>query len=225
LYYLAFEPFVRRLWPETLISWSRLLAGRFRDPRVGRDLLLGALYGVVATLLVQLNVLAPGRLGLPASLRSPSGFDWLPTLLGGRYMAGMALAMSVWAIRFAMAYLVLLLLMRVALRKPWLAGGAFVALVGLIWSFGYGHPYLSWLFMGLLTVTAVFVLTYLGLLAQTVGLFVSFLLEWHLTPELSAWHAGPGLFVMGAVTAVAGYGFRTSLGQQPPFGRGWLGEG
>ena len=39
--YLGLEPFVRRRWPDSLISWSRLLAGRFRDPLVGRDLLLG----------------------------------------------------------------------------------------------------------------------------------------------------------------------------------------
>jgi hypothetical protein len=33
---------VRRRWPATLVSWSRLLAGRFRDPLVGRDVLAGS---------------------------------------------------------------------------------------------------------------------------------------------------------------------------------------
>jgi len=33
LFYIALEPYVRRLWPKTLVSWHRLLAGRFR----GRD--------------------------------------------------------------------------------------------------------------------------------------------------------------------------------------------
>src|SRR5258708_5798570 len=46
LMYLALEPFVRRRDPHTLISWSRLLAGQFRDPLVGRDFLIGVLYGV-----------------------------------------------------------------------------------------------------------------------------------------------------------------------------------
>ena len=36
--YIAVEPYVRRYWPEILISWNRLLSGRFRDPLVGRDL-------------------------------------------------------------------------------------------------------------------------------------------------------------------------------------------
>ncbi len=39
--YLALDPFARRYWPDLLISWNRLLAGRVRDPLVGRDNLIG----------------------------------------------------------------------------------------------------------------------------------------------------------------------------------------
>jgi hypothetical protein len=39
--YVALEPYVRRLWPDALLGWSRLLTGHIRDPRVGRDLLTG----------------------------------------------------------------------------------------------------------------------------------------------------------------------------------------
>src|SRR5271166_2160843 len=39
--YIALEPYVRRRWPATLVSWSRLLAGDFWDPLVGRDVLVG----------------------------------------------------------------------------------------------------------------------------------------------------------------------------------------
>ncbi|HKR00095.1 MAG TPA: serine/threonine-protein kinase, partial [Pyrinomonadaceae bacterium] len=48
LMYLALEPFLRRRWPERVISWSRLLAGDWRDALVGRDVLLGAAFGVAA---------------------------------------------------------------------------------------------------------------------------------------------------------------------------------
>lgn len=48
LIYSALEPQFRRLWPEILISWSRLLAGEIRDPLVGRDVLIGSLLGLVA---------------------------------------------------------------------------------------------------------------------------------------------------------------------------------
>ncbi len=43
--YIALEPSVRRYWPRLLISWSRLMAGDFRDPMVGRDLLVGGCWG------------------------------------------------------------------------------------------------------------------------------------------------------------------------------------
>jgi serine/threonine-protein kinase len=43
--YLAVEPVIRRKWPQSLISWNRMLAGRLRDPLLGRDLLLGVLGG------------------------------------------------------------------------------------------------------------------------------------------------------------------------------------
>ncbi len=44
--YIALEPFVRRSWPEMLISWSRLMSGDFRNPMVGRDVLVGGLMGL-----------------------------------------------------------------------------------------------------------------------------------------------------------------------------------
>lgn len=41
LTYLMIEPYARANWPRSLVSWNRLLQGRWRDPMVGRDLLLG----------------------------------------------------------------------------------------------------------------------------------------------------------------------------------------
>ena len=46
LIYIALEPFVRRYWSELLISWNRLLNGDFRDPLIGRDILVGGLLGI-----------------------------------------------------------------------------------------------------------------------------------------------------------------------------------
>src|SRR6185436_8864477 len=49
--YLAIEPFVRRRWPQSLISWSRFLDGDIRDPLVSGHILLGAAFGVAVALL------------------------------------------------------------------------------------------------------------------------------------------------------------------------------
>ncbi len=43
--YLAIEPYLRRRWPTLLVAWSRLLAGRWSDPLVGRHVLLGVVAG------------------------------------------------------------------------------------------------------------------------------------------------------------------------------------
>ena len=49
--YLALEPYLRRLWPHSLIGWNRLLRGRFRDGIVGRDVLIGVAAAVAAVVL------------------------------------------------------------------------------------------------------------------------------------------------------------------------------
>jgi len=65
VFYLAAEPYVRKTWPHILITWSRLLAGRFRDPLVGRDLLLGAACGTAMTVLSHVFHLVPGWMAWP----------------------------------------------------------------------------------------------------------------------------------------------------------------
>src|SRR5207249_2880404 len=62
--YLALEPFLRRLWPEMIVSWVRLLDGRFRDPLVGRDVMVGLLAGTVFALVLRTLVIAPAWVGL-----------------------------------------------------------------------------------------------------------------------------------------------------------------
>jgi serine/threonine-protein kinase len=45
IFYMALEPYARRLWPEMLVSWVRAFSGRLRDARVGRDLMIGVATG------------------------------------------------------------------------------------------------------------------------------------------------------------------------------------
>ncbi|HEX7780347.1 MAG TPA: serine/threonine-protein kinase, partial [Vicinamibacterales bacterium] len=79
--YLALEPYVRRTWPDVLITWSRLTTGRLRDPMVGRDLLVGTLAGLLLSLPEPLLTLLPPALGYPA----PAPYQtWLSPLMGVR---------------------------------------------------------------------------------------------------------------------------------------------
>ena len=52
VFYIALEPHVRRLWPDLIISWTRLFSGRFRDPLVGRAILAGGVCFIGETLWV-----------------------------------------------------------------------------------------------------------------------------------------------------------------------------
>jgi hypothetical protein len=58
LLYVAIEPFIRRLHPSSLVSWSRLLAGRVSDPAVGRDVLLGLALFALQAVVLTLSILA-----------------------------------------------------------------------------------------------------------------------------------------------------------------------
>lgn len=51
--YMALEPQVRKQLPVSLISWNRLLAGRFRDPLAGGHMLTGVTLGVSALYIAQ----------------------------------------------------------------------------------------------------------------------------------------------------------------------------
>jgi len=45
LLYLALEPSVRAYWPHSIVTWNRLLAGRWKDAQVSSHILIGAAVG------------------------------------------------------------------------------------------------------------------------------------------------------------------------------------
>ena len=82
VFYLAIEPYARRLWPRMLVSWVRVLEGRFRDPLVGRDVLLGACGGALVALFGRLDVL-DSRSGSAAPSVLPTWSEWTGEALRG----------------------------------------------------------------------------------------------------------------------------------------------
>ncbi|MFH1268990.1 MAG: protein kinase [Planctomycetota bacterium] len=220
LFYIALEPYVRRIWPDTLVSWNRLLAGRFRDPLVGRDLLVGVLFGVGTRLLWQIAVLAPAWCGLgPVGLLGPHrGYFGvsLRMLLGERYCLGELLHYQATSIAHGLTLLLLLLLLRFVLRKQVLAAAAYVLGGGLVLSMAVGHPYISGLIGALASALLVVLLMRFGLVAVIGYTYVRLLLTYPITADLSAWHAGSAtLLPLGVIVALAGYSFYISLAGRP----------
>ena len=117
LCYVALEPYVRRWWPHRIVSWSRLLAGDLRDPLVGRDILIGAVFGVAIAVFGFIKALTPAWLGRP---RFP-GLVSLDTLLGLRESIGEFFFTTVsYILLIGLGYMfVLVVLYMILQRKDW----------------------------------------------------------------------------------------------------------
>ena len=217
LFYLALEPFVRRRWPKTLISWSRFLGGDRRDPLVGRDVLIGAAYGTALVLVRQVIVIAPSLLGrapFRPTANSPllyeHGFDgamgFVPLLINGTSAS----------IMFPLLVTSIVVFFAMVTRRS--AAG-----VALTWLLLYGALLLNagdlgavGLILGLIPPTILLVvLLRHGLLALTSTFFFLHLTAFYpVTADLTAWYATSYLLALAVFGAVALYAFRTSLGDQ-----------
>ncbi len=210
IFYLALEPWVRRYWPQTLVTWTRLLAGRWRDPLVGRDVLFGILLGVVYLLLFQSYFFANLLHGdTPATLLSTDNLN------GARYVGETIGAHLDNALGGAILFFLILFVLRAVLRKQWLAGLAFVLIfVGVRWH-GQG-PWYTPLFLLAIWTTLVMVMLRFGLFATMCLAFViDTPLETFFTTDFSAWYGPSSWVIVALLGAAAVWGFRTSLGGRP----------
>ena len=210
--YMAIEPIARRRWPHSMIGWSRLLAGGVRDPLVGRDVLLGLAFGTITALVAQLHMLV----GVGAT---PSTSVRLGSLLGVSGAVAGFLAIIPNCVVQGLVWFVLIFILRVVLRRDWLAAAAFVSLyMALNWVATPASPVLSALFGGVETALLVFVMLRFGLVALSASSFVYvLLLLFPITADFSAWYAGTSLFALLSVAAIAAFALHTALAGRPLF--------
>jgi len=221
LTYVAIEPIVRRRWPDLLISWSRLLAGRYRDALVGRDALAGILGGATSVLIFNLSNGLANWVNLKGMTPAPPAS---PYLLGLSSMLGHFLETFKDGVVRGLAIMTVLVLAVVLLRRRWLAA---ILAVGLLVMLSLsGENYAVELPAGL-AIAAIYitVAARFGILALCFSYFTNLvLMEAPLTLEFSRWHAGRGLFLAGFVVALAIWAFRVALGGQPLFAAARLDE-
>ncbi|MCC6678017.1 MAG: serine/threonine protein kinase [Phycisphaerales bacterium] len=199
--YLALEPFVRRRDPVMLVSWTRLLAGGFSDPAVGRDVLIGVIGG--------LGYLALGHVAVEVATLTKGDFiapiNPSPVTLAG--WSGVLVAVQLACINsvlngmlFVLAFVGLMVL----LRRRWAAGVALMVPAAFLMSNqapaggGWVQPLTSaigglWMVLYLMRFGMLAVLAAL-LTATTVATMPA-------TPDVSAWY-GQGMVV--AVALVLG---------------------
>jgi hypothetical protein len=205
--YLALEPFVRRHWPQVLVSWSSVLTGHARDSVVGRDLLFGVALGVTWVLITRGIDRMTGSEGL---VNFPGSTE---LLMGLRGTAGLVLQAVPYAIRNVFLFFFLIFVLRVLLRSQRLAALAFAGAFAALSAIGNDHPWLGALLSFIYFGSGAIVVLRWGLLPIAVGAFVSTLLmQVPATRDTSAWYFGNMLVPMVIVLGLASWGLYASLG-------------
>jgi len=241
LLYIALEPHIRRVSPELMIGWSRLLAGNVRDPLVGRDVLVGVLVAIGNGVLLSLHSLLRQWSGQPPQFpvgASSSPFDGMAAssdlLLGGRFALSriIGIVMSIPAWGGTMMMFLVLIALYLLLRRRSFAIAALVLSLTVIYVVTHGGWLLAYapadFFAPSFADVAVFAATQtavvliavrFGLLTTLVASFVSLLVPlMPISIDASAPYASSSRLIVATVTVLAAYGWHTSLAGRPMFG-------
>ena len=212
--YMAIEPYMRRRWPEMLISWARVLTGKFYDARVGRDVMLGALGGAVMAI-IQNSVNA-----LPAWVHVANIQPIRTSQLTLRGPAGLISALSYdanLAVQWALATGAFLVVARFIMRRDWPAvvlSGISLGLVVLA-----ADNLLIAVPAVLLCAAIVYSLLFrFGLLSVAVTLFFYFILRrFPLTFDFSQWFVWRSICSIAVLAAIAVYALLAMNAGRPIF--------
>jgi len=219
LFYAALEPHARRVRPDTLVAWNRLLGGNWRDSLVGQAVLIGVLIAVLERLFYLLLVALPGWVGWPAAL--PDGLaegSWglpLPVLLGtGPAVAAVLRFVTVSVFEAFLISLTLLIVLGMMFPRPrWLAGLLYCSIFTVLFAAALSHRGVLALAYGLAVVVTYQLLNRVGVLALATCLLVTHLLQFPLTSDPGSWYAPQSAVALGTILALAGYGFVVSRGR------------
>ena len=212
--YVALEPFVRRRWPQRIISWSRLLRGDFRDPLVGRDILIGAVGGGLVIISTLVTPAVQRWVGRPYQLISNPGSEIIGSHFWGRFVSQLTAGLFL-----SFISLFLLLLFVVIMRRESLALSLLFVLLTI---FGTLVSYQTLVVLPTAALSAaimLFILYRYGFLALCAMMFFAHLWVFYpITTELRAWYAIDFVIAGIICIALAAYACYTSMAGQKIFG-------
>ena len=209
IFYMAIEPWVRRQWPKSIISWSRLLAGSWRDPVVGRDILIGVALGVLWILVFEIRYLLMMRLGASPALGATEA------LMGGRVALGWWLREWPQSIQSTLVFFLVLFGLKVLLRKEWIAGIVFVAIFALPRGFSGSYTKIELPAQILVYSIALLIVIRFGLVPLVCAIFtIDMTLNLPFSAEFSSWYMTTSILALLSVLVITGWGFYHSLGGQ-----------
>jgi eukaryotic-like serine/threonine-protein kinase len=217
LLYVALEPYVRRFWPDSLLGWSRLIGGHVADPRVGRDVLIGGLFGVAlgGVELTKLTMLP--AFGLTA--QRPAIATQLKAWSGLGPMLAVWIDQIVNAVVAALLTVLVVVVLRLVLKRNWLALPLSCMLLSTSLNYlgGNGPVVLIFPILGGVLITLV-TMRY-GLLSLVVARVVwNLIYTVPMMPVMSHWSAAAGNWTIALLTALTLWAFYASRAGQPLFG-------
>jgi len=200
--YLAIEPYMRRRWPETLISWTRVLTGKPYDSRVGRDAMLGALGGV------GMAIIQNGVNAIPAWFHVANILPIRPSHLTLSSPAGMVAALGYFSnlsVQWALATGAFLVVARFLMRRDWPAVVVSAVSLGLV-ALAADNLMIA-IPAAMLCAAIVYGLLFrFGLLSVAVTLFFYFVLRrWPVTLDFSQWFVWRSIFSLSILLAIVVY--------------------
>ncbi len=219
LTYVALEPYVRRYRPEILVSWTRVLAGRLRDPRVGRDILVGVATGIVLAATRIFGVVAPRLFGYAPLPPRTTNFEFL---LGTRYALSALLDIPQAVLTYAMLVTLAFVFARLVVKRTVIAAAIAGAMLTVLLTATVGTEQLVVNVPSAIVVAAISmaVLVYFGVFAQAVAFLVNNILSYGgLTADFSKLYAPTSVSLIVLVAAMAAYGLYVARSGEPIFGR------
>lgn len=213
LFYMALEPYIRRTYPQALISWGRLLGGNPRDVLVGRDVLFGVGFGMLTASLGAIFGALPAWFpikGITPSFESYELEGIAPYV--ATFVSKMSVAMFISIVSLTIVFLVW------KLFRSKTAGLVAAGCLILIISFQSDNIWLG-LVLGVLTGSIIVLcLSRSGLLGLIATFYTFFIATSSLTTDFSRWYAPRGVVTMLVVIGIATYGFWTSTFGRRRFG-------
>jgi len=212
LLYLALEPSVRARWPHSIVSWNRLLAGRWLDAQAGSHILIGAAVG--SAIWVAAEWLDDSRTdalsGIGAISDSLGTRQWIASHADG--MAG--------ALFFGLIVFFAICGLRSIVRNDILAAVVAAFLFTFSNSAIFNSP--DWpvkfaIYAGMFAIL-IFVLLRFGMVATLAAVFfINTFNKITLGSDWKTWYAPAGLATMLFLLGIAIFAFWRSLGSRELF--------
>lgn len=210
--YAGLEPLARRICPERLVSWTRLLTGRWTDPLVAGHALIGAAIGATASVLANLPLEA--LFGMPVADLSAGNLDAMASLSSAIPVLINRVTSSVIT---PISCLLLLISLEQFLKRRGMAFVITVAAICIPASLQTTLPFwigIPWVVA--ITALPLFALYRFGVVA---GLMAFAMLNlpgaWPLTKDLSVWWSIPTRLTLAVFALTVFYGLRYGLAPAP----------